>query len=195
MKKNKQQERFNQKNNPFSSPKACSDCHQRVAIGEKFKKRNIFLLILGIPLIYIPFFLGSWIALYFIGITCYGHLKLMGASNSLKKLKDFMPDSQSHRYSYKTQITTGVWCSLKRSKLFWLFNCTWYCPISVALLEWCSYLVKVVEVWWCPFHHSKKETYVPISQSFWHLNKKNTDKMHPEDRNNPIFVDTTKELE
>ena len=79
-----------------------------------------------------------------------------------------------------------------RFRTFWLFNCTWYCPISVALLEWCSYLVKVVEVWWCPFHHSKKEDYVPISQSFWHLNPKNKAKMHPEDRDNPMFVDIHK---
>ena len=74
----------------------------------------------------------------------------------------------------------------------WLFNCTWYCPISVALLEWCSYLVKVVEVWWCPFHHSKKESYVPVSQSFWHVNPKNKAKMHSEDRDNPMFVDIHK---
>ena len=67
-----------------------------------------------------------------------------------------------------------------------------FCPISVALLEWCSYLVKVVEVWWCPFHHSKKESYVPVSQSFWHVNPKNTAKMHSEDRDNPMFVDIHK---
>ena len=186
------EKKYYQENNPFSEPKSCAACHHRVAIGEKFKKRNIFLLIIGLPLIYIPFFLGVWLIFYLAGLSCYWHLKLMGASKSLKKLRDFMPDPKSHRYSYKTQITAGAWYSLKRSKLFWLFNCTWYCPISVALLEWCSYLVKVVEVWWCPFHHSKKESYVPVSQSFWHVNPKNTAKMHSEDRDNPMFVDIHK---
>ncbi len=181
-----QQKDFSQKNNPFRSTKTCSECH-RVYIGKNFKKRNIFLRILGIPIIYIPFLLGSWIFLYLIGLSCYWHLKLIGADKTLKKLKDFIPDPKSHRYTYKTQIVTGGRFSLNHSKLFWLFNCTWYCPISIALLEWCSYLVKVVEVWWCPFYHSNKDTYVPIDKSFWHLDKKDTDKMHPDDRNNPMF--------
>ncbi len=180
------QPKSSQETNPFSSPKTCADCH-RVVIGENFKKRNIFLRILGIPIIYLPFFLGSWIFLYLIGLSCYWHLRLVGADETLKKLKDFMPDPESHRYSYKTQIVMESRFSLNHYRFFWFFNCTWYCPTSVALLEWCSYLVKVVEVWWCPFHHSKKDTYVPISQSFWHLDREDTEKMHPDDRDNPMF--------
>ena len=100
------EKKYYQENNPFSEPKSCAACHHRVAIGEKFKKRNIFLLIIGLPLIYIPFFLGVWLIFYLAGLSCYWHLKLMGASKSLKKLRDFMPDPKSHRYSYT--IPTGL---------------------------------------------------------------------------------------
>jgi hypothetical protein len=35
--------------------------------------------------------------------------------------------------------------STSQSKLFWILNCTWYCPYSVALFEWHAYMVKIVE--------------------------------------------------
>lgn len=179
---------MSQKNNPFSSAKTCSDCNgHRVFIAENYKKKNLFSKIIAVPIIYVPFMLGGWLFLFIIGYFCYCHLKMLGASKSLKKFSDFLPEKKSHRYNYKTQIVMGKWYSLNHSKLFWIFNCTWYCPISVALLEWCTYLVKIVEVWWCPFHHSKKENYVPISASFWHTDKEVAEKLHPNDRDNPMY--------
>ena len=83
-----QQKDFSQKNNPFRSTKTCSECH-RVYIGKNFKKRNIFLRILGIPIIYIPFLLGSWIFLYLISLLLAFKVN---RSRFLKKLKDFIPD-------------------------------------------------------------------------------------------------------
>ena len=262
------------------TPKTCFNCHNRVSIAEGYRKRNILLRIIGIPIVYIPFLMGSWVLLFFLGFCSYLHLRIVSGNIKIKKLKDFLPESKSHRYTYKTQIVMGHPLSLNHRKLFWIFNCTWYCPISVGvlewmvylikikqkktkglvlqiieflfdvilfpffvfcwfyfvligsicyvhlrllgsnkslknlssyflisrqkyklplmkgwycllticLLEWCCYLVKVVEVWWCPFHHSHKQNYVPIHNSFWHIDKEDRDKMHPDDRNNPMFT-------
>ena len=78
-----------------------------------------------------------------------------------------------------------------QSKIFWMFNCTWYCPSSVALFEWHAYLVKLVENWWCPFTHGTKETYenACIDKSFWHVSPNDIDKLEKEDRENTIWND------
>ena len=80
------------------------------------------------------------------------------------------------------------WARWTRTRAYWIFNCTFYCPFSVASLEWASYLTKVVEIWWCPFGHAQKQNYAgsAIDASFWHVSK-DVAKLHPEDRDNPIW--------
>jgi hypothetical protein len=74
-----------------------------------------------------------------------------------------------------------------------MFNCTFYCPVSVAVIEWNAYLVKAVENFWCPFHHSKKADYKgsSLDYSFWHLSK-DVQQLNPSDRENPIWNSETK---
>jgi len=76
-----------------------------------------------------------------------------------------------------------------RARFFWVFNCKMYCPMSVALLDYAAYLVKVVENWWCPFAHDRKPSYADgaIDGSFWHTNSSESAKLHPDDRDNPIW--------
>ena len=124
------------------------------------------------------------------GGLIYIHLRLMGAQN-LKTLRDFLPAWDSHRYKYKTQIVKNDchWLARwSRARVYWIFNCTFYCPFSVASLEWASYLTKVVEIWWCPFGHAQKQNYAgsAIDASYWHVSK-DVAKLHPEDRDNPIW--------
>ena len=149
--------------------KACENC-DRIQIGRNFaqisKTRTfIGLFFVYLPIIFLPFLLLA-------AATVYLHLRLMGAQN-LKTLGSYLPDRASHRYSRKNQIVyrdgpkPAFW---SRTKVFWLFNCTWYCPFSVATLEWSTYLVKTVENWWCPFTHDRKENYdiAAIDSSYWH---------------------------
>ena len=81
--------------------------------------------------------------------------------------------------------------SFAQSRLYWIVNCTLYCPYSVALLEWHAYLVKAVENWWCPFSHKNKDNYknASIDQSFWHIYPAEVVKLHEDDKSNPIFTD------
>jgi hypothetical protein len=60
--------------------------------------------------------------------------------------------------------------------------------LSIALVAYLFYLVKVVEQWWCPFGHDKKHIYadVPIDKSFWHANG-DVGSLHPDDRENPSW--------
>ena len=83
--------------------------------------------------------------------------------------------------------------SLAQSKLYWILNCTWYCPVSVAVFEWHAYMVKIVENWWCPFTHEKKEGYsnAKIDKSFWNIYPEYAFKLNPEDINNPIWNEDT----
>ena len=125
----------------------------------------------------------------------YIHLRMVGAKNLLN-IKDFLPARKSYRYTRKTQplmkkryfFTVHV-----RSAIFWMFNCTRYCPYSVALFHWHTYLVKVVENFWCPFEHDKKKSYAEgaIDKSYWHQLKEDEAKMHPDDRINPIWNKNT----
>jgi hypothetical protein len=169
--------------------KACEGCN-RVAIGQGWKKISLLRCCVAIPLIYVPAVI-LLLPLRLSASLVYWHLRLMGAEN-LKTLADFLPDRKSHRYDLKSQIVFDsgkTFGFLARRKIYWIFNCTYYCPYSVALLEWITYMTKIVENWWCPFNHARKENYAcgAIDQSLWHVYPQECEKLHPDDRVNPIW--------
>ncbi|MCF6204576.1 MAG: hypothetical protein L3J59_13065 [Methylococcaceae bacterium] len=171
--------------------KACEQCAaDRVIIGRNYKNVSVLSRAIGLVLIYLPIITFPFIVLS--AYWTYYSLILCGAKN-VKKWGDYLPDRASHRYTMKNQIIMdgSFKLSLAQSKLYWILNCTWYCPYSVALFEWHSYLVKVVENWWCPFAHGTKETYKngSIDQSFWHIYPDDSAKLHKDDKVNPIFTD------
>lgn len=171
--------------------KACEECAaDRVQIGKNYKKMSVLSRTIGLIFIYLPILTFPFVVIS--GYLTYYSLILCGAEN-VKKWGDYIPDKASHRYSFKEQITMdGTFkLSLAQSKLYWILNCTVYCPYSVALFEWHAYLVKVVENWWCPFTHANKENYKngSIDQSFWHIYPEDIDKLNKDDRENPIFTD------
>ena len=111
---------------------------------------------------------------------------------NIRSYWEFVPEWVSHRYRFHDQITyqTGAkWYNLRAFRLYWIFNCKLYCPLSVALFRYMSYLVKIVENWWCPFGHEKKQGYsnAPIDQSFWHIYPEDRVKLNQEDLENPIW--------
>ena len=164
-------------------------CDDRVVIGGTIRQTPIPQQIIGVPLIYLPILLLPFVRLS--AALSYWHLRALGAKN-VKTLKDFLPDKASHRYDMKSQILVeptlkaDIW---SRSRFFWIFNCTFYCPYSVGLFSWHAYLVKLVENFWCPFHHARKATYAEaaIDKSFWHAYPEDAKKLHAEDRDNPIW--------
>lgn len=177
--------------------KACEDCRDRVNIGCHHEKKSVLSRSIGLIFIYLPILTLPFVILS--AYLTYFSLRCVGAEN-VKTWQDFIPKRSSHRYTLKNQITMKSLTlltrfSLAQSKLYWILNCTWYCPYSVALFEWHTYLVKVVENWWCPFTHSRKHHYQDgaIDRSFWHLRQDNIDKLHPEDRLNPIFYDASEQ--
>lgn len=167
--------------------KTCENC-ERIAINKPYKKISTARALVGLIFVYLPIVFLPFILLA--AAMIYTHLRLIGAQN-LKILKDYLPEPESHRYSRKTQITyknssrLAIW---SRSRTFWLFNCTWYCPFSVGTLEWFAYLVKTVENWWCPFNHSRKHHYAvaQLDGSYWHYDT-DINQLHPEDRDNPNY--------
>ncbi len=168
---------------------------ERVKIGVHYIKQPLWKLVVGIPMIYLPLII--LIPFLIIGVIVVRfHLTLMGASN-LKSYWDFVPTWISHRYQYKTQIIApkASWISFCRYKFFWIFNCKLYCPLSVALFEYGSYLVKIVENWWCPFYHDKKDQYIDgaIDKSVWHMKPCNKTQLHTQDCDNPIWNDQQNE--
>jgi hypothetical protein len=117
------------------------------------------------------------------------HLKLIGAKG-VKPFSDFVPRWSSHRYTYSNQIVyEEKWNEPESYRFFWIFNCKIYCPLSVALFRYMAYLVRVVENWWCPFDHDKKEAYRDsgIDYSYWHIDETKSAKLHKDDRENPIW--------
>ena len=91
-----------------------------------------------------------------------------------------------------TIVRWHLWClGAKNMKGYWdwIFNCKVYCPLSVALLRYAVYLVKIVENWWCPFTHERKEEYADgaIDYSYWHIYPETKALLHPDDRDNPIW--------
>lgn len=165
----------------------------RVKISRQWKAMPVArqaagVLLIYIPIIFLPFVLAS-------AFITYAHLRVIGAKD-VKRLRDFMPDRKTCRYHYHNQILPAVgkkyWFNgAVRTKLFWVLNCTAYCPFSVALLSWHAYLVKLVENFWCPFNHNKKCMYMdgPIDKSYWHMDKENAALLHPDDRDNPLWND------
>lgn len=168
--------------------KACDSCSDRVEIGRNHEKMSILSRGIGIILIYLPLFTFPFV--FISAYLTYYHLRMVGGKN-IKTLSDFLPERASHRYTLKNQIRMkgSFKASMAQSKLFWILNCTWYCPVSVALFEWHAYMVKIVENWWCPFTHEKKENYknAKIDKSFWHLYPEEVSQLAEEDRNNPIW--------
>ena len=125
--------------------KACDSCvSNRVSIGRNHKNMPVWVRAIGLVFIYLPImtlpfsFLSAYLSYY--------HLWMMGVQD-VKKLKDFLPERESHRYDLKSQITMDPSFKLSgvQSKLFWLFNCTWYCPVTIGFFEWHSYLVKLCD--------------------------------------------------
>lgn len=175
--------------------KACDQCNttqhsnDRVFIANDFKHASLWYRLTTVSLIYLPIF--SWPFVLASAWITYLHLRMLGAKN-IRPLSSFLPDRKSHRYDMKTQITMQPKSMLNpvRAKTFWVANCTWYCPYSVGLFEWHSYLVKVVENWWCPFQHDRKDAHYKsgaINQSFWHIYPEAVVKLHPKDYQNPIW--------
>jgi hypothetical protein len=151
-------------------------------------------IIVGTVLIYLPLLITVPFAALAVVLVRW-HLRIMGAEN-LKSYRDFLPEWVSHRYTREDQIifTTDMpWWQPARTRLFWLFNCKVYCPLSVALFSYLAYLVKVVENWWCPFYHDKKPTYGEgaIDHSFWHIYPEENAKLHPDDQDNSIWNETS----
>ena len=160
-----------------------------VIIGQSYKKvPRLPRILIGAPLIYLP--LLTTIPFVALGVFLVRwHLHLLGARN-MRGYWSFVPEWITHRYTHKTQpIASKSIFSLKHYKWFWIFNCKLYCPLSVALFRYSVYLVKIVENWWCPFTHGRKEEYcdASIDYSFWHTNTELATKLHPDDRDNPIW--------
>jgi len=60
-----------------------------------------------------------------------------------------------------------------------------------SLLNWTGYVVEIIENWWCPFNHEKKDSYYrgALDSSFWHIFPKYVVELASRDRENPIFSD------
>ena len=168
--------------------KACETCAVRADIGKHHKKVPVWRRAIGLVFVYLPIVTLPFVFLS--AYMCYFHLRMIGGNN-IKKFSEFLPSRSSHRYDLKTQITMdgSFKLSFAQSKLYWILNCTWYCPVSVAVFEWHAYMVKIIENWWCPFGHDKKQDYsnAPIDQSFWHIYEEDRVKLEKEDLDNPIW--------
>ena len=160
----------------------------RVRIGCNYAKQPFWKVILGVPLIYLPIL--TTVPFVVVGtLLVKTHLKYVGAME-IKSYWEFVPDWISHRYKNSDQPTINISpFNLAHYKLFWVFNCKLYCPLSVALFRYAVYLVEIVENWWCPFSHGKKEDYTDgaIDKSFWHVDPEEMVKLNPDDKENPIW--------
>lgn len=163
---------------------------ERVTIGANFLKQPLWKKAVGIPLIYFP--LITTIPFVLLGVLLVRtHLKYVGGMD-IRSYWDFVPAWASHRYCYDDQIiysTGSTWYNLRTYRFYWIFNCKLYCPLSVALFRYAAYLVMIVENWWCPFVHDKKHEYAAgaIDKSYWHLHAREKERLHPDDRDNPIW--------
>ena len=167
----------------------CDEVYEGVELGKNYLKRPLLLrVIIGLPLIYVP--LLTTMPFVAIGVMFVRwHLWCLGARN-MKGYWDFVPRWVTHRYMYATQpVSSSNWFVPGHYKWFWIFNCKLYCPMSVALLRYAVYLVKIVENWWCPFTHERKEDYADarIDASYWHIDSTRSEKLHLDDRNSPIW--------
>ena len=165
------------------------EAEEGVLIGRSYLKRpRWFRVLVGVPLIYVPILVTMpfvILGVFFVRL----HLRALGAHN-MKNYWYFVPAWASHRYTMATQprYNSNVF-AIVHYKTYWLFNCRLYCPLSVGMLRYFVYLVKIVENWWCPFEHSRKQDYADaaIDMSFWHIREKQRAMLHPKDRDNPIW--------
>lgn len=167
----------------MTTGKACAICPaDRIQLGKGYHNVGAFRRMVGVLLIYLPVILFPVVILVVLMSSL--SLRTLGARN-LKRYRDFLPARSSHRYSFKNQIVMEPTPLLPHLgwKTFWQFNCSWYCPYSVALFEYQTYLVKAVENWWCPFYHSRKPQYnnAPLDQSYWHAKEGEATKLHKDD--------------
>jgi hypothetical protein len=160
----------------------------RVQIGCNYVKQPFWKIILAVPLIYLPII--TTVPFVIIGVLLIRtHLQQVGGME-IKTYRDFVPSWLSHRFGNSSQpaIHISRWHPA-HYRFFWIFNCKLYCPLSVALFSYAAYLVKIVENWWCPFAHEQKKTYAEsaIDESFWHVDPQELVKLHPDDRQNPLW--------
>jgi hypothetical protein len=162
---------------------------KRVHIATGFAKQPFWKKFIAIPLIYLPILTS--VPFMILGVLLVRtHLKFIGAHDLKSYWKDFAPKWASHRYTLDNQIVYKGYI-ISNFKWYWVFNCKMYCPLTIALISYLLYLVKIVENWWCPFNHDKKCSYddAAIDASVWHLDEEHRDLLHPEDRANTIFHD------
>jgi len=169
---------------------------ERVNIGANFPQQSTWKKAVGIPLIYLPLITTTPFVLLGV-LLVRTHLKCVGGMN-IRSYWDFVPAWVSHRYRYDNQIvysTGAAWYNLRAYRSYWIFNCKLYCPLSVALFRYAAYLVMIVENWWCPFAHDKKQEYAAgaIDKSYWHLHTQERERLHPDDRDNPIWSEASRE--
>ena len=163
---------------------------QRIKIGSNYAGQPGWKIFFGVPLIYLP--LITTVPFVLLGVLLIKlHLTWIGGMH-IRSYWEFVPAWASHRYCHANQITysTGAsWFHLRACRFYWIFNCKLYCPLSVALFRYAAYLVTIVENWWCPFDHDKKQDYSEgaIDRSYWHLYSAEREKLHPDDLNNPIW--------
>lgn len=162
----------------------------RVRIGCNYVKQPFWKVVLGVPLIYLPII--TTVPFMVIGVFLIKtHLRYVGGMD-IRSYWDFAPTWISHRYRNSEQPVLDITrFRPARYRFFWIFNCKLYCPLSVALFRYAAYLVMIVENWWCPFAHSQKQEYAEgaVDSSFWHVFPDDLEKLHPDDRKNPIWND------
>jgi hypothetical protein len=160
----------------------------RVKVGCNYVKRPFWKIIVGVPLVYLPIL--TTVPFVVVGIILVKtHLRYVGGMD-IKSYWDFVPTRISHRFTNIEQPVVNIaWYHPAHYRIFWILNCKHYCPLSVALFKYAAYLVMIVENWWCPFSHGKKQEYTAgaIDKSFWHVDPAELIKLHPDDRNNPIW--------
>jgi len=61
--------------------------------------------------------------------------------------------------------------------------------MSMALFRYAVYLVEIVENWWRPFAHDKKQEYTDgaIDKSFWHVDPEELAKLDSDDKKTLIW--------
>lgn len=160
----------------------------RVRIGCNFVRQPFWKVVLGVPLIYVPII--TTVPFMIIGVFLIKtHLRYVGGMD-IRSYWDFAPTWISHRYRNSEQPVLDVTrFPPARYRFFWIFNCKLYCPLSVALFRYAAYLVMIVENWWCPFAHSQKQEYAEgaVDSSLWHVYPEELEKLHPDDKKNPIW--------
>jgi|GEM_PF-162271 len=151
--------------------------------ADDIKRRSSVVFQLGKILVFIMLTLCLPFVIFSALITVL-HLKMAGATN-VKAYRTFLPENKGFSNELNHPVN-----GLSSVNAFWLANYSRLLVFSTALFDWHAYLVKLVENWWCPFHHNRKEPHYrsgAINQSFWHLYPEDFKKLSPDDRDNPIW--------